>query len=61
MKKKVEVVLKLSENELAQLKELASRKEISIDEYLEDALRMYLNGNLKVEDFDEFFKKEWTW
>lgn len=61
MKKKVEIVLNLSERELAQLKELASRKEISIDEYLEDALRMYLNGNLKVEDFDEFLKKEWTW
>ena len=61
MKKKVEIVFNLSERELAQLKELASRKEISIDEYLEDALRMYLNGNLKVEDCDEFFKKEWTW
>ena len=61
MKKKVEVVLNLNERELGQLKELASRKEITIDEYLEDALRMYLNGNLKVDEFDEFLKNEWTW
>ena len=61
MKKKVEIVLNLSERELAQLKELASRKGTSIDGYLEDALRMYLDGQLKLEEFDEFFKNEWTW
>ena len=58
MEKKVEIVLKLSESELDCLNRLAERAGKTTDEYLEDALRMYLDGQLKLEEFDDYLKKE---
>lgn len=55
--KKVEIKLELTENELQMLNELSSKASMTMDEYLENALRMYLYGDLVIEEMDEYLKK----
>jgi hypothetical protein len=54
--KKVEIKLELTENELQKLNELSSKASMTMDEYLENALRMYLYGDLVIEEMDEYLK-----
>ena len=54
--KKVEIKLELTENELQMLNELSSKASMTMDEYLENALRMYLYGDLVIEEMDEYLK-----
>ena len=55
--KKVEIKLELTEEELQKLKELSSKAAMTMDEYLENALRMYLHGDLVIEEMDEYLKR----
>ena len=52
--KKVEIKLELTENEMQMLNELSSKASMTMDEYLENALRMYLYGDLVIEEMDEY-------
>jgi hypothetical protein len=54
--KKVEIKLELTENEMQMLNELSSKASMTMDEYLENALRMYLYGDLVIEEMDEYLK-----
>ena len=54
--KKVEIKLELTENELQMLNKLSSKASMTMDEYLENALRMYLHGDLVIEEMDEYLK-----
>ena len=54
---KVEIKLELTEEELQKLKELSSKASMTMDEYLENALRMYLHGDLVIEEMDEYLKR----
>jgi hypothetical protein len=55
--KKVEIKLELTENEMQMLNELSSKASMTMDEYLENALRMYLYGDLVIEEMDEYLKR----
>ena len=55
--KKVEIKLELTEEELQKLKELSSKTSMTMDEYLENALSMYLHGDLVIEEMDEYLKR----
>ena len=55
--KKVELKLELTENEMQMLNELSSKASMTMDEYLENALRMYLYGDLVIEEMDEYLKR----
>ena len=55
--KKVEIKLELTEEELQKLKELSRKASMTLDEYLESALRMYLHGDLVIEEMDEYLKR----
>ena len=55
--KKVEIILELTEEELQKLKELSIKVSMTMDEYLENALRMYLYGDLVIEEMDEYLKR----
>lgn len=55
--KKVEIKLELTEEELQKLKELSRKASMTLDEYLESALRMYLHGDLVIEEMDEILKR----
>lgn len=55
--KKVEIKLELTEKELQKLKELSRKASMTLDEYLESALRMYLHGDLVIEEMDEILKR----
>jgi hypothetical protein len=39
------------------LNELSSKASMTMDEYLENALRMYLYGDLVIEEMDEYLKR----
>jgi hypothetical protein len=54
--KKVEIKLELTEEELQKLKELSIKVSMTMDEYLENALRMYLHGDLVIKEMDEYLK-----
>ena len=55
--KKVEIKLELTEEELQKLKELSSKASMTMDEYLENALRMYLHGDLVIQEMDEYLNR----
>ena len=55
--KKVEIKLELTEEELQKLKELANKASMTMYEYLENALRMYLHGDLVIQEMDEYLKR----
>lgn len=55
--KKVEIKLELTEEELQKLKELSIKVSMTMDEYLENALRMYLHGDLVIQEMDEYLKR----
>ena len=54
---KVEIKLELTENELQKLNELSSKASMTMDEYLENAFRMYLHGDLMIAEMDEYLKR----
>ena len=55
--KKVEIKLELTEEDLQKLKELSIKVSMTMDEYLENALRMYLHGDLVIQEMDEYLKR----
>ena len=55
--KKVEIKLELTENELQMLNKLSSKASMTMDEYLENALRMYLHGDLVIDEMYEYLKR----
>ena len=54
---KVEIKLELTEDELQKLNELSNKASMTMDEYLENALRMYLHGDLMIAEMDEYLKR----